>query len=155
VLQARPPIAVLNQVLELWNSGQTDRAVELLRQHAAMPNLDAETLLGYPSTRLAVYGSLAPGKSNHRMLAGLRGSWRPVTAHGVLEDHGWGAGLGFPAFTWDPAADPVAMLIFESPDLPGHWKTLDEFEGADYRRILVPVISLDRVEVAYLYAAAK
>lgn len=32
---------------------------------------------------------------------------------------------------------PVKMLV--SPELPENWKRLDEFEGADYARILVPV----------------
>ncbi len=31
----------------------------------------------------------------------------------------------------------VKMLV--SPELPEHWKRLDEFEGAEYVRILVPV----------------
>ena len=115
---------------------------------------DADTLFGGPSMRLAVYGSLAPGRSNHHMLAHLRGTWHPVTAHGILKDQGWAAGTGFPAFTWDPAGPPVAMQVFESPDLPAHWPTLDEFEGEDYPRMLIPVIRGGGVEVANVYAAA-
>jgi len=111
-------------------------------------------LFGNPSTRLAVYGSLAPGRSNHHMLAHLRGGWHPATAHGILKDQGWGAAIGFPAFIWDPSGPALAIQVLESPDLPAYWKILDEFEGDDYRRILITVVGSEGVEVANLYAAA-
>jgi hypothetical protein len=46
------------------------------------------------------------------------------------------------------------MLV--SPELPEHWKRLDEFEGADYARILVPVEDGGGtlIAVANIYALA-
>jgi len=37
---------------------------------------------------------------------------------------------------------------------PAYWKILDDFEGDDYRRILIRVVGSEGVEVANLYAAA-
>ena len=47
--------------------------------------------------RLAVYGSLAPGKSNHHMLARYAGTWSRGRVRGDLVNAGWGAAGGFPA----------------------------------------------------------
>jgi len=105
--------------------------------------------------RLAVYGSLAPGRSNHDQLAGLRGRWVPgLRVRGELLRLGWGSGLGYPGLRWSPDGPPVPVELFVSDDLPAHWARLDAFEGPDYRRILVPVHDGDEVvEIANLYEA--
>jgi gamma-glutamylcyclotransferase (GGCT)/AIG2-like uncharacterized protein YtfP len=92
-----------------------------------------------PETRLAVYGSLAPGEVNHHQLAGLQGSWRPGTVRGKRFESGWGATLGFPGLILDPTGPTVDVQLFESSDLPGHWARLDEFEGPGYRRVVTQV----------------
>jgi gamma-glutamylcyclotransferase (GGCT)/AIG2-like uncharacterized protein YtfP len=92
-----------------------------------------------PDHRLVVYGSLAPGKSNHGQLAGLAGTWTPGRMRGHFQDRGWGAGQGFPGLVPDPAGPEVEVLVFTSADLPAHWARLDAFEGADYGRVLVEV----------------
>ncbi len=105
-------------------------------------------------TRLAVYGTLAPGKSNHDQLDGLQGAWLNGVVRGRLIEHGWAARDGYPALVLDPRGPSVALQIFISPDLPDHWQRLDAFEGADYRRAPTMVeIGDDRVE-AWIYAAA-
>ena len=105
--------------------------------------------------RLAVYGSLAPGRSNHQQLRDLRGEWHSgLSVSGDLVDRGWGAGIGYPALRWSRSGPPVAIELFVSDELPRHWTRLDEFEGADYLRIIVPVYSSNNlVTVANLYAA--
>jgi gamma-glutamylcyclotransferase (GGCT)/AIG2-like uncharacterized protein YtfP len=105
--------------------------------------------------RLAVYGSLAPGRSNHHQLHDLRGEWHSgCIVRGDLEDRGWGAGLGFPALRWSKWGPPVPVALLISGELPGHWPRLDEFEGPEYLRIVVPVFSSTGVvAVANLYAA--
>jgi gamma-glutamylcyclotransferase (GGCT)/AIG2-like uncharacterized protein YtfP len=92
-----------------------------------------------PSTRLAVYGSLAPGESNAWVLQGLRGDWLSGTVRGVLRKSGWGAGMGYPGFLWSDDGNVVKVRLFVSADLPDHWARIDEFEGRDYLRSLVPV----------------
>jgi gamma-glutamylcyclotransferase (GGCT)/AIG2-like uncharacterized protein YtfP len=103
--------------------------------------------------RLAVYGSLAPGRSNHAQLADLRGDWTHGAVRGHLVPEGWGAGVGFPGLRLDPEGPDVTVQVFTSPDLPAHWARLDAFEGADYRRVAVTVIGPDGdATPAFIYA---
>ncbi len=140
--------------LRAWNSAlrsgslaEQQHAAGLLEQfctsaatgRAETPSETIDRLLGFPSHRLAVYGSLAPGKKNHHLMAGMEGTWQKAMLRGSLRNEGWGAGQGFPGFLWDGANTPVAAHVFSSPDLPRHWQRLDEFEGEEYQRILVPV----------------
>jgi gamma-glutamylcyclotransferase (GGCT)/AIG2-like uncharacterized protein YtfP len=105
--------------------------------------------------RLAVYGTLAPGQSNHGQLVGLKGAWSRGTVRGTLHQAGWGAGEGFPGLTLDPQGAAVAVQVFTSPDLPAHWARLDAFEGADYRRVAATVVEPDGREIeAFIYAVS-
>ena len=108
------------------------------------------------SHRLAVYGSLAPGQPNHSVMEDINGEWIDGFVRGTLAESGWGSGIGYPAITWDPAGDRVPVKILVSSELPEHWKRLDEFEGAEYVRILVPVEDEDGglIAVANIYAFA-
>lgn len=90
------------------------------------------------SRKLAVYGSLAPGRSNHRVVARLEGRWTEAQVHGDLLDRGWGAGLGFPAMRWRPRGGAIDVHLLESSHLSDHWDEIDRFEGSGYVRILVP-----------------
>jgi gamma-glutamylcyclotransferase (GGCT)/AIG2-like uncharacterized protein YtfP len=102
-------------------------------------------------TRLAVYGTLAPGRENHGQLAPLKGHWRAGTVKGRLVCEGWAAELGYPAIVLDPAAEPVAVQIFESAELPQHWERLDYFEGPAYRRVVVQVETESGAVNAWIY----
>jgi gamma-glutamylcyclotransferase (GGCT)/AIG2-like uncharacterized protein YtfP len=105
-------------------------------------------------TRLAVYGSLAPGKRNHRQLAGLKGRWRQGTVRGRLVAAGWGASLGFPGLVLEEEGEPVEVQLFESADLPAHWPRLDAFEGAGYRRVTAAVALAGEELPASIYVLA-
>lgn len=105
-------------------------------------------------TRLAVYGSLAPGKENHGQLDGLSGTWQPGTVRGHLHAEGWGATMGYTALRLDPEASEVPVLVFESADLPAHWARLDDFEGEDYRREPCTVATAQGPVTACVYAVA-
>jgi gamma-glutamylcyclotransferase (GGCT)/AIG2-like uncharacterized protein YtfP len=104
--------------------------------------------------RLAVYGTLAPGRSNHHELAGLRGTWRAGTVRGHRVATGWGVALGYPALALDRDGDDVAVELFESANLPNHWTRLDAFEGSAYRRTWVEVMTADGAVDAWIYTAA-
>lgn len=114
-----------------------------------------ETLLDFPGHRLAVYGSLAPGEANHDILDGIEGDWVDGSVRGERFEEGWGAGLGYPGFRWDPEAESIPVQVFSSPELPEHWERIDRFEGPSYRRILVPVQTVAVVIVCNLYAAVE
>ncbi|HYP05042.1 MAG TPA: GNAT family N-acetyltransferase, partial [Bryobacteraceae bacterium] len=102
--------------------------------------------------RLATYGTLSPGRVHHHELAGLNGAWRP----GMVRGHLVGVSTeGFPALMLDPFGPVVEVHLFESPDLPAHWKRLDEFEGPEYRRVLTNVSTSDGSPVkACIYVCA-
>ena len=89
--------------------------------------------------RLAVYGSLAPGESNHHLLDGMTGRWTRGFVLGELHDRGWGARQGFPGLVCRHDAGEIAVQVFESHDLPANWTRLDTFEGAEYGRVKTSV----------------
>jgi len=109
---------------------------------------------------LAVYGTLAPGQPNHHVVAPLGGEWGDGVIEGDLFPVGWGATLGYPAFRPRGGGPAVAVKVLTAPALAIAWPGLDRFEGAEYRRILVPVFTPGRADerrllaVANLYAAA-
>ena len=105
-----------------------------------------------PEHRLCVYGSLAPGKSNHHQMAGMTGAWTPGTARGHYHSVGWGPDQAFPGLTPDPTGPEVAIQLFTSADLPAHWARLDAFAGEDYRRVAIAVIVGGEAVAAYVYA---
>lgn len=106
-------------------------------------------------TRLATYGSLAPGKPNHHQLSDLNGRWLKGKVRGVLVAEGWGAALGFPALVLDPGGQAIDVDLFESVDLPAHWARLDAFEGDGYRRVLARVETAAGGLDAYIYVTAS
>ena len=85
-------------------------------------------------TRLATYGTLAPGRVNYGQLADLAGDWGVGAVRGRLLEKGWGAAHGFPGIILDPEEAEVEVQILQSLELPSHWARLDAFEGPGYRR---------------------
>jgi gamma-glutamylcyclotransferase (GGCT)/AIG2-like uncharacterized protein YtfP len=99
-----------------------------------------ETLFDGPSTRLAVYGSLAPDEVNHWVIEGIGGTWSDGYVRGAVRMKGWGSHVGFPGMMWIPDSDErIPVKLFTSEELPEQWDHIDTFEGGDYVRILVPV----------------
>ena len=90
-------------------------------------------------TRLAVYGSLAPGEENHDQLAGLSGVWRRGVVRGRVFRLEEGEAMGYLALELDPEGPLVVVQVFESAELPAHWMRLDTFEGRCYCRVIAPV----------------
>lgn len=109
---------------------------------------------------LAAYGTLAPGRPNHHVVAPLGGEWTQGVIEGDLFPVGWGATLGYPAFRPRAGGPAVPVHVLRADALAMAWPRLDRFEGPGYRRILVPVFTTapgdDRrlYTVANLYAAA-
>jgi gamma-glutamylcyclotransferase (GGCT)/AIG2-like uncharacterized protein YtfP len=117
------------------------------------------------SHTLAVYGTLAPGRPNHHVVAPLGGEWTDGLIEGDLIPLGWGAALGFPGFRPRVGGDAVAVRVLTAPLLATAWPTLDRFEGPGYERILVPIFGTELnpeqaderrlYTVANLYAATE
>jgi len=103
--------------------------------------------------RLFVYGTLAPGRDNHKMLKSIVGSWKSATLKGILLEEGWGAAMGCLGMIPTEEGDEIEGFVFSSVHLRDHWSILDEFEGEGYNRVLVTV-RVNRTEdvEAYVYA---
>ena len=104
--------------------------------------------------RLATYGSLAPERENHHQLADLRGEWQAGQTRGFLGPNGWGARLGYRALTLADDGDMVELDPFTSVNLPQHWDQLDAFEGNEYRRVIVKVMTANGIVDGWIYADA-
>lgn len=101
--------------------------------------------------RLAVYGTLAPGRANHWKLASLRGHWFAGAIRGRRVAAGWGNDHGFPAVQLAVDGDEIAVDVFESDDLAGYWSDLDAFEGDEYARVVTEVATAAGPVNAHIY----
>lgn len=109
---------------------------------------------GTAETRLATYGTLSPGQSNHHQMDGMVGTWRVGTIRGHRYESGWGAAEGYPGLVLDPEGPIVEVHLFESADLSAHWARLDAFEGEGYVRTPVVVETQDGPANAMIYLLA-
>ena len=105
--------------------------------------------------RLAVYGTLAPGRPNHEQLEHLEGRWYVGIVRGHLHDSGWGAALGFPGLVHDESGDEILVHIFESETLAAEWQRLDAFEGPGYRRVSVNALTDSGSVLTNIYVLAS
>jgi gamma-glutamylcyclotransferase (GGCT)/AIG2-like uncharacterized protein YtfP len=105
------------------------------------------------SHHLAIYGSLAPGEANHSVIESVPGVWLDASVRGEVHPTGWGLTGGFPGMKWRLRGARFPVKMFVSTALVDHWARLDEFEGPEYVRILVPVYDekLNATTVANVY----
>lgn len=128
-----------------------------LRQVDAVRAMEAERQLERSyrhSHRLAVYGTLAPGRSNHHIVEPYGGTWTRGRVRGDLVEAGWGAVVGYPALRLRADGPWVPVHLLDSHRLAGAWPDIDAFEGDEYQRILVPVFA-DRDDATVLIAVAN
>ncbi len=114
------------------------------------PEMFFDAVFDQPSQRLAVYGSLKPGGSNAAQMTGIKGDWLEGTVHGIVDQPG-----EYLEFTWDKSAPPVPVMVFSSPRLSEHFDRLDDFEGPDYIRTLVPVAIGGVIHVCNIYEGKR
>ncbi|MEG0558096.1 MAG: gamma-glutamylcyclotransferase, partial [Comamonas sp.] len=112
-----------------------------------------DRLKGTTVERLFVYGTLGPGRPNEHVMLNIGGNWAPAMLKGRLEHAGWGAEMGFPGLVIAEDGDEIHGHVFASENFPAHWAALDEFEGAEYQRVLTQVTLADGTLIeAYVYA---
>jgi len=108
------------------------------------------------SVTLAIYGTLAPGKANHHLIAGLGGTWHDAAVRGRLGRVPGGIHEGLPAIVLDPAAAPHPLKVLVCDHLPAAWARLDAFEGEEIQRLLVPLEAAGGITgVANIYALRR
>ncbi|MBS0970711.1 gamma-glutamylcyclotransferase [Chimaeribacter arupi] len=101
---------------------------------------------------LFVYGTLGPGRPNAHILENIGGSWEQGHVVGSLQEKGWGAQMGYPGIVLDDSGNRVNGFLFSSENLSHHWQTLDEFEGHEYERVPVDVVTENGLTVkSWLY----
>ena len=117
---------------------------------------DLERFLSDAETKLFSYGSLQPGAQNAHMLEGIAGQWMAGFVYGELSIQQTGPAKGF--YTLKPdytkLKEKVYGKMFVAPGLSEHWKTLDDFEGRDYKRLLTLVYNMasEEIHIATIYA---
>lgn len=104
--------------------------------------------------RLAVYGTLAPGRPNEHVLSDLGGRWTEGTVRGELREEGWGATMGYPGIVLDPGGPTVTVYVLDAAELATRWADLDAFEGPGYRRTTTVVHTADGEIAASIYELA-
>ncbi len=103
---------------------------------------------------LAVYGTLAPGESNHHVVAAIDGRWVEASIRGHRFTARWRDTPGYPGFRPDPEGPLVPALILVADDLDEHWDRLDAFEGPGYKRVEIEVFDRPGAELigrAFVY----
>lgn len=86
----------------------------------------------------------------------MRGTWTDAYVRGRLHASGWGMTSGYPGLIPDERGERIPVKLLSSPDLPAHWQRLDDFEGPDYRRVLIPVEDERGVfAIANVYTVAR
>jgi len=120
--------------------------VRRVQAYPVRQSLRVELDLANPQERLIVCGTLVPGGQYHYLLADLEAIWEECTIRGRL-----GTYRGYPTFKWNPAGDPHEAWLVTSPGLPAKFRKLDDFEGQDYTRRLIPAEVGRRLVIAYIY----
>ncbi len=150
---------LLSDVTELIAAANSARGWHDATERALSPNAsDAEQRLDSlfaVNRTLAVYGTLAPGRPNHHVVAPLGGEWTAGIVEGDLLAEGWGAPLGYPAFNPRLGGADIPVHVLTSPALPSAFTELDDFEGPEYRRIVIPVFTPDPPTARRLYTVAN
>jgi len=108
-----------------------------------------------PESALIIYGTLAPGRSNHAQVAHLKGVWEQGIVRGKLIPIGWGASQGYNGFLHarKEEQEVISAFVLLSDELVKNWPALDAFEGNEYRRMLAKYeLNNGVVGVGFIYA---
>lgn len=90
--------------------------------------------------RLATYGTLMPDADNHWLVRNIAGEWTEGHVVGWTYPIGFGPAEGYPGLTLNPHGGPVPVAVLTSDRLGRHWRDIDDFEGAGYKRVECDVV---------------
>lgn len=107
-----------------------------------------------PDTSLIIYGTLAPGRSNHSEVENIKGEWKKGMVKGKLLT----VGDGYVAFQHAQTGEEenIEAFVLFSEEWMDNWCCLDEFEGEDYLRILAKYeLNNGEIGIGNIYASRK
>lgn len=156
---------IINQIIELINDINRNNTLtwnevlytveRKLNEKRIESIISLYQLFEEAHTRLFTYGSLQPGQQNNYLLKDLGGEWLDGFVYGSLTLSTTGSSAGFLLLTPDYSTfeNQVTGKLLTSQNLTTNWKVLDEFEGEDYVRHLIPVYSRtnDKIIIAHTY----
>ena len=101
---------------------------------------------------LFVYGTLQKGKQHENILNNLNGNWKKGYVFGKLLNISSGPDYGYPALKLDTKGSKIYGMIFHSKNLESNIKSIDDFEGESYKRVISKIILEDGSQIdSYLY----
>ncbi len=112
--------------------------------------LTFDIIFNYPSNRLAVYGTLAPGEPNNSILSKIINN--PHNKFSGVVRGSTNVKNNLPFFNWRNEENETEVLVYESNLLTKEFTNLDRFEGKSYKRILVPIKVDSKFVIANIYS---
>lgn len=101
---------------------------------------------------LFTYGTLKPGEEAEHYLNKIKGSWcNAYTIGRWIKD----SGIGYPVIKLDSNGEKISGKLFSSDKLESIIKSLDIYEGSEYKRSITNVYLEDgSKQKAYVYELA-
>ncbi len=106
--------------------------------------------LTIPSTASSFTAPWRRGKCTTSCWRTCRETWEQCVIRGRLEESG-----GFKAFQYDRVGPEHGAWLFTSQALPEKFPELDDFEGAGYRRLVIPARVGRRRVLANVYESRE
>ena len=102
---------------------------------------------------LFCYGTLKPGEEAHHLFQSIKGSW--MDAH-VYGDFVTDMNISYPIIQLNENGEKILGQLFYSDGLMKIIKSLDEYEGEEYQRVVTNVYLKDGTQKqAFVYEKAK
>jgi gamma-glutamylcyclotransferase (GGCT)/AIG2-like uncharacterized protein YtfP len=102
---------------------------------------------------LFCYGTLKPGEEAHSLFKSIKGSWMDAYVYGdFVKD----MNIDYPMIQLNENGDKILGQLFYSDELMKIIKSLDDYEGEEYQRVVTNVYLNDStLKQAFVYEKAK
>ena len=102
---------------------------------------------------LFCYGTLKPGEEAHHLFQSIKGSWMDAYVYG---DFVTDMNIGYPIIQLNENGEKILGQLFYSEELMKIIKSLDDYEGREYQRVVTNVYLNDGTQKqAFVYEKAK
>lgn len=105
---------------------------------------------------LFTYGTLRLGGKSDHYLTNLNGTWKKAYVFGNFITKAKIAKMGYPVLKLNPKGKKINGMLFQSKQLMRVIKTIDEYEGCYYRRVITQVyLTNGTKKKAFIYELAE